>query len=88
MTSTGCFVAAADALRIGLANRVVAHEDLSSAALAIAQSVRRANQPAVRASFGLYDRGAGGALGDNIATEIEVASQWVVDLSDFGVRKD
>ncbi len=87
MTSTGCFVPAADALQFGLVNRVVPHEDLATAALDIAQSIRRANQPAVRASFGLYDRGAGAPLAEAIDTEIEVATKWVVDLSNFGVRE-
>ena len=60
---------------------------MASAATGIAQAIRAANQPAVRASFGLYDRGAGGSLGDNIDAEMEVAGKWVVDLSNFGVRK-
>jgi enoyl-CoA hydratase len=87
MTSTGCFVPAADALQFGLINRVVAHEELATAVLDIAKSIQRANQPAVRASFGLYDRGAGGPLAEAIDTEIEVATKWVVDLSNFGVRE-
>jgi enoyl-CoA hydratase len=86
MTSTGRFVTASEALQFGLANRVVAHEELAAAALAIAQSIRGANQPAVRASFGLYDRGAGAKLAESLDTELEVATGWVVDLSNFGQR--
>jgi enoyl-CoA hydratase/carnithine racemase len=79
-------VTASEALQFGLANRVVAHEELAAAALAIAQSIRGANQPAVRASFGLYDRGAGAKLAESLDTELEVATGWVVDLSNFGQR--
>jgi enoyl-CoA hydratase len=87
MTATGRFLPADEALRIGLANRVVPHEQLGSTARDIADAIRGADQPAVRASFGLYDRSAGASLAQALQVEQEVASKWIVDTSEFGKRR-
>jgi enoyl-CoA hydratase/carnithine racemase len=86
MTATGRFVPADEALRIGLANRVVPHEELAAVTRDIALAIRGADQPAVRASYGLYDRSDGASLAQALHVELEVASKWIVDTSEFGKR--
>jgi enoyl-CoA hydratase len=86
MTATGRFVPADEAVRIGLANRVVAHDELAAVTRDIALAIRGADQPAVRASYGLYDRGAGASLAEALHVELEVASKWIIDTSEFGKR--
>ncbi len=86
LTATGRFVPADEALLMGLVNRVVPHDELAAAVNEITAAIRRSDQPAVRASYGLYDRSAGAPLAQALHVEHEVASKWVVDTSDFGKR--
>lgn len=87
MTITGNFVAADEALRIGLVNRVVPHERLLSDALALAADVVSSDARAVRASLELYDRGAGVSRAEALALEEEVSLAWQVDTDDFAARR-
>ena len=79
--------AAADALQFGLANRVVAHDELAAAGPRHrpehppAPTSPRCGRPSGSTT------GAGAPLAEAIDTEIEVATKWVVDLSNFGVRE-
>lgn len=87
MTITGNFVDAAEALRIGLVNRVVPHESLREAALALAADVVSSDARAVRGSLDLYDRGAGLTTREALALEDEVSLAWQVDTDDFASRR-
>jgi enoyl-CoA hydratase len=87
MTITGNFVAADEALRIGLVNRVVPHERLRDEALALCADVVSSDLRAVRASLELYDRGAGLSRAEALALEADVANAWQVDTDDFAARR-
>lgn len=87
MTITGNFVAADEALRLGLVGRVVAHERLRAEALALAADVVSSDARAVRASLDLYDRGAGLSRAEALALEEEVSLAWQVDTDDFAARR-
>lgn len=87
MTLTGNFVDAHEALRLGLVNRVVAHDRLQAEALALAADVVSSDARAVRASLDLYDRGAGRSLAEALALEAQIALAWQVDTDDFASRR-
>lgn len=59
MSLTGRFVDADLALRWGLVNRVVPHEQLRDAAMALARDIAAADQPATRAMVAAYSAFAG-----------------------------
>jgi enoyl-CoA hydratase len=84
ITATGAFVDAQEALRIGLVNHVVPHDELAARTRDLAAAIVAGNQRAVRASIDLYDRGNGLSLDDALALEAEVGGQWTVDTSTFG----
>jgi enoyl-CoA hydratase len=69
MSITGNFVGAAEALRIGLANHVVAHEELLPFARQLAEQITDA--PAGAEVLSLYERGVD--LGLNAAIALETA---------------
>lgn len=87
MTLTGNFVGAEEALRLGLVNRVVAHERLREEALALAGDVVSSDARAVRASLDLYDRGAGLSRAEALALEEKIALDWTVDTTEFASRR-
>lgn len=87
MTLSGNFVAAEEALRIGLVNRVVAHERLHDEARALAADIVSCDARAVRASLALYDRGAGCSREEALALEDECARTYQVDTKDFASRR-
>lgn len=87
MTLTGNFVDAAEALRIGLVNRVVPHERLRDAALALAADIVSSDTRAVVGSLDLYDRGAGLSLAEALALEEKVSLAWQVDTTEFAARR-
>ena len=84
MTATGAFVDAQEALRIGLVNHVVPHDELVTRTHDLVAAIAACNQPAVRASIDLYDRGNGLSLSDALALEVEVGGAWTVDTDTFG----
>ena len=65
---TGRFVGAEEALRIGLADRVVAPDDVYTEALALAQQLAAGPQLALRAAKQAIDAG----LGSDLATGLEL----------------
>lgn len=87
MTITGNFVPADEALRIGLVNRVVPHDQLREAALALAADIVSSDPRAIRASLDLYDRGAYLSTLEALALEAQVSLAWQVDPSDFASRR-
>jgi enoyl-CoA hydratase len=72
MSFTGNFVDAAEAHRLGLVNRVVAHEELLAVAIALGQDIASADQDAVRALKDLYNRGPRLTKADALKLELEV----------------
>jgi enoyl-CoA hydratase len=82
MSITGNFVDADEALRIGLVNHVVAHDDLLPFTTTLAQEI--ATTGAVTEVLGLYRRGEGASLADALALEAEHTRHRVVDPAAFG----
>jgi enoyl-CoA hydratase len=83
MSITGNFVSADEALRIGLVNHVVAHDELVSFAQRLAADV--ADTPAVSEVLRLYSRGEGMSLADALALETDhVTRRTGFDASAFG----
>lgn len=73
---TGRFVDAAEAVAIGLAQHVVAPDELLDRALALAGQIAACDRKAVRAILGLQARTAHLSLDDAIAEERRVAGEW------------
>jgi enoyl-CoA hydratase len=72
---TGATIGADEALRIGLANRVIAHYELMSEALALAEKISRNGQLAVRSCKELV----------NFAMDNDLASGLAKEAGAFGV---
>lgn len=81
MSVTGAFVPADDALRIGLVNHVVSHDDLLPFAIGLAESVP-AND-AVADLLELYRRGEDLTLAQALAEETSFSAGRTVDLDAF-----
>jgi enoyl-CoA hydratase len=81
MSLTGEFVDATEALRLGLVNQVVPHDDLMSAVLDIAARIP-AND-AVGEMLGLYARGEDLSLAGALAAETAHSVGRTYDLSAF-----
>jgi enoyl-CoA hydratase len=79
ITVTGRVVDAAEALRIGLVNTVVSHEELIATALGLASAIASADSAAVRAAIALYRRGDGATLEEALRFESEAADAWRTD---------
>jgi enoyl-CoA hydratase len=79
MTITGNFVDAAEALRVGLVNEVIPHEQLLDRALALAADIASAHAGAVRASLALYAQGEGAPLAQALGLEAETIANYEVD---------
>jgi enoyl-CoA hydratase len=79
---TGNFVDAAEALRIGLVNHVVGHDDLGAFARSLASDVARTG--AVTEILRLYARGEGLSLADALALETEHVTRRSFDATAFG----
>lgn len=79
MTLTGRPIDAAEALRAGLANRVVPHDELLPISLDLARSVAEADPTVVRAALDLYQRGEGVSLEQALEYEREAADAWRTD---------
>jgi enoyl-CoA hydratase len=77
MSLTGDYLSAADALRAGLVTEVVPHEQLMTAARAVAASIVGNNQKAVRALLGSYHRIDEDGTGSGLWLEAESARAWM-----------
>jgi enoyl-CoA hydratase len=82
MSITGNFVAADEALRLGLVNHVVAHDQLDAFARSLAADV--SDTPAVIEIMRLYARGEGLPLADALALETEHVTRRSFDSAAFG----
>jgi enoyl-CoA hydratase len=82
MSITGNFVDADEALRIGLVNHVVAHDDLLPATATLAAEV--AATSAVAEVLRLYRRGEDMSLADALALEAEHTRHRTFDPAAFG----
>ncbi len=76
LSLTGEFVDADEALRIGLVNHVVPHDDLLPRAYEIASAMRDADPVAARTVLDLYRRSAGRSVDDALALEHDTFEQW------------
>jgi enoyl-CoA hydratase len=76
LSLTGTFIEADEALRIGLVNHVVPHEELLTYVYELAQSIRANNRDAVRRQVALYRRTSGLPFEDALALERQAADEW------------
>lgn len=81
MTATGNFIDAAEALRLGLVNEVVSHEQLLPRARELAGDIASAHPEAVKASLALYERGDGATLAHALGLEAEAVANYSLDPS-------
>jgi enoyl-CoA hydratase len=81
MSITGAFVDAAEALRIGLVNHVVAHAELQPFTRALADQI--ADTPAVAEILNLYDRGEDLSLNAALALEADHVATRTFDVAAF-----
>ncbi|HEX7096160.1 MAG TPA: enoyl-CoA hydratase [Acidimicrobiales bacterium] len=82
MSITGNFVDADEALRIGLVNHVVPHEELLDFARSLANDI--ADTPAVAEVLRLYARGDGMSLAEALALETDHVTRRSFDPAAFG----
>jgi enoyl-CoA hydratase len=87
MSLTGNFVDAAEALRIGLVNHVVPHEELLPTARRLGADIAGNDPRAVVHLKGLYDANARLTVGDAIAHEREVFHSYAVDFAEVERRR-
>jgi enoyl-CoA hydratase len=83
LSATRAVIGPAEALRIGLVNHVVPHDQLGARVRQITDSIRRGRSSAVAATFDLYDDGLDLSQADALALELERGAAWVVDLTHF-----
>jgi enoyl-CoA hydratase len=76
MSLTGDFMDAEEALRFGLVNRVVPHDDLLPAAAQIAATIAANDQSAVRALLAEYRETSATTLGEALQIEARLARDW------------
>jgi len=79
MSISGGFVDAAEALRLGLVNHVVPHEELMPFTRKLAAAIASGNARANRAILGLYARSDGAPIAERLANEAELVAGWQVD---------
>lgn len=86
MSFTGNFVDAEAALRIGLVNEVVPHDELLDRAVRLATDITTADPSSVQGIKGLYDVGAAGTATDARRAEVDGGPLQVT--GDFGARRE
>jgi enoyl-CoA hydratase len=86
LSATRTVIGPADALRIGLVNHVVPHDQLARRVRELTDGIRRGQPAAVAATFDLYDDGVDLSQADALALEAERGAAWVVDLTHFSSR--
>ena len=79
MTITGGFVDAPSALRIGLVNEVVPHDELLPRAVELGNAIAACDRNAVRASLALYTKGQGVPLDEGLRLEQAALAAFRVD---------
>lgn len=79
-------VDSATALRIGLANEVVPHDDLLERTLEIADSIAESHPGAVQRMLRLLKEGAGSSTAHALGLEAEAAASFKPDNKDIGAR--
>ncbi|MBM3658608.1 MAG: enoyl-CoA hydratase [Actinobacteria bacterium] len=87
MSLTGNFVDADEALRIGLVNHVVPHEELLPTAVGLARDIAGNDGPSVRHLKALYDANARLDVGAALAHEREVFRTYEVDFDEVERRR-
>jgi enoyl-CoA hydratase len=87
LSLTGNFIDAEEALRLGLVNHVVPHEELLPRTRQLAADIAAADPVAVTRLLALYKRGDGATLEEAIAYEDEVIAGWVVDRGAMASRR-
>jgi len=79
MSLTGNFMAAEEALRVGLVNHVVEHDELLPFARRLAADIVGNDQPGVRRILATYAAVADGTLAEGWATEAAMGRSWLAD---------
>jgi enoyl-CoA hydratase len=87
MSLTGNFVDAPEALRIGLVNHVVPHDELLTTARALASDIAGNDGPTVRHLKQLYDENAALPVGEALAHEQAVFRAFRVDFDEIERRR-
>ncbi len=82
MSATGNFVDAETALRWGLVNHLVAHDELLPFCRRLAADIASNDQPGVRRLFQTYDEGALLTGADAAVLETKVSSEWLASQGD------
>jgi enoyl-CoA hydratase len=88
LSFTGRVIEASEALRTGLVNHVVPHDELMGTSLEIAHAIGRGDQPTIRQIKRLYDAGARGTLDDCFRVEAEAFAAWDVSAEDIAGRRE
>lgn len=88
MSFTGNFVDAEEALRLGLVNHVVPHDQLLPTARSLAEAIVVNDPRAVRRLKRNYDLGARGTLAECLDLEQEEFRAWTVDFDEVGRRRE
>jgi enoyl-CoA hydratase len=87
LSLTGRTVAADEALRIGLVEHVVAHDDLLPVALRLAADIAAADRAAVLGVQDLYDAATGRSIAERVAAEQAASLAHDLDLAAFEARR-
>jgi enoyl-CoA hydratase len=87
LSLTGRTVAADEALRIGLVEHVVAHDDLLPFALRLAADIAAADRTAVLGVQDLYDAATGRSVAERLAAEQAASLAHDLDLAAFEARR-
>jgi enoyl-CoA hydratase len=82
LSLTGVIVDAEEALRLGLVNHVVAHDELMTRTYELAQSIRVHDQNVVRRQVALYRRASGLPFDDALALERAAVDDWRASRGD------
>jgi enoyl-CoA hydratase len=88
LSLTGRFFDAAEALRLGLVNHVVAHADLLRSALAIASQIAAAPPDRVAGILEIHDAGEGRPHDERLAIERRVLLASAIDVSGAARRRE
>ena len=89
MSFTGDYVDAQTALRFGLVNQVVAHDQLLATAVGLAASIASTNEQTQQKVRGIYDLVRDGTGGAGLAAELEAGEELrLAAPEDFAARKE